>query len=46
MDGIVLVVMSEGPLSLVMVVAVPDVETGRDVISMPFELRLNVQEAK
>ena len=48
-DGIVLVVvLSEGHLSLV-VVSVPenfDVETGPDVISMLFELRLNVQESK
>ena len=36
--------MPEG-LSLV-VVGVPAVETGRDVISMLFELRLNVQGAK
>ena len=43
-----MVVLSEGHLSLV-VVSVPenfDVETGPDVISMLFELRLNVQESK
>lgn len=50
MDGVVLVVMKseEGHLSLV-VVSVPEdltAEAGRDVISMSFELRLNVQESK
>jgi len=51
-DGVVLVVMKseeEGHLSLV-VVSVPEdlavEKTDRDVISMLFELQLNVQESK
>ena len=46
---VLVVVLPEDPLSLVVEVAASGdfaVETGRDVISMLFELRLNVQEAK
>jgi hypothetical protein len=48
-DAIVLIVIAEDLSSVVVVVVVLEVDlavvVGQDAISMPFELRLNVQEA-